>query len=244
MIIIPALDLINGQVVRLQQGDYGKQTTFTVSPIDQFKEYVDAGAEYLHLVDLDGAKNPKARQLATIQNILAEIDVPLQVGGGIRTIEDVQNLLDLGVERVVIGSTAIQKPDEVKAWFKQFGADRFVLALDVRIENNQKLIAISGWQETSNQTLEEVIESFQEVGLKHVLCTDISKDGMLQGSNVELYKEVAEKYPNISFQASGGIGDLDDLSVLQPSGVFGVIVGRALLENKFTAKEAISCLQK
>lgn len=244
MIIIPALDLINGQVVRLQQGDYGKQTTFTVSPIDQFKEYIDAGAEYLHLVDLDGAKDPKARQLTTIQNILAEINVPLQVGGGIRTVEDVQNLLDLGVQRVVVGSTAIQKPDEVKSWFKQFGADRFVLALDVRIENNQKLIAISGWQETSNQTLEDVIESFQDVGLQHVLCTDISKDGMLQGSNVELYKEVAQKYPNISFQASGGIGELNDLLALQSSGVFGIIVGRALLENKFTAKEAILCLQK
>lgn len=244
MIIIPALDLINGQVVRLQQGDYGKQTTFTVSPIDQFKEYIDAGAEYLHLVDLDGAKDPKARQLSTIQNILAEINVPLQVGGGIRTVEDVQNLLDLGVQRVVVGSTAIQKPDEVKSWFKQFGADRFVLALDVRIENNQKLIAISGWQETSNQTLEDVIESFQDVGLQHVLCTDISKDGMLQGSNVELYKEVAQKYPNISFQASGGIGELNDLLALQSSGVFGIIVGRALLENKFTAKEAILCLQK
>lgn len=244
MIIIPALDLINGQVVRLQQGDYGKQTTFTVSPIDKFKEYIDAGAEYLHLVDLDGAKDPKARQLTTIQNILAEINVPLQVGGGIRTVEDVQNLLDLGVQRVVVGSTAIQKPDEVKSWFKQFGADRFVLALDVRIENNQKLIAISGWQETSNQTLEDVIESFQDVGLQHVLCTDISKDGMLQGSNVELYKEVAQKYPNISFQASGGIGELNDLLALQSSGVFGIIVGRALLENKFTAKEAILCLQK
>lgn len=244
MIIIPALDLMNGQIVRLQQGDYDKQTKFTASPIEQFEEYVSQGAKYLHLVDLDGAKDPAQRQLFTIKHIVEGVKAPIQVGGGIRTKEDVQKLLDIGVERVVVGSTAIQNPEEVKSWFDEFGADSFVLALDTRIEKGKKLIAISGWLETTDQTLESVIESFLEVGLEHVLCTDISKDGMLQGSNVKLYKELVKKYPNINFQASGGIGGLEDLEELNQSDVYGVIVGRALLENKFTTKEAIACLQK
>ncbi len=244
MIIIPALDLINGQVVRLQQGDYGKQTTFTASPVDQFEEYVSEGAEYLHLVDLDGAKDPAKRQLAIIKKIVETVNTPIQVGGGIRTIEDVKNLLNIGVKRIVISSTAIKNPAEVKAWFTEFGADKFVLALDVRIENGKKLIAINGWIETTDQTIEDVIASYQKVGLKHVLCTDISKDGMLQGSNVELYRTLSRNYPEIQFQASGGIGSLEDIEALKSSGVYGVIVGRALLEKKFTAKEAIECLQK
>lgn len=244
MIIIPALDLMNGQIVRLQQGDYDKQTKFTASPIEQFEEYVAQGAKYLHLVDLDGAKDPTQRQLFTIKRIVEGVKAPIQVGGGIRTREDVQKLLDIGVERIVVGSTAIQNPEEVKSWFDEFGADSFVLALDTRIENGKKLIAISGWLETTDQTLEDVIESFQEVGLEHVLCTDISKDGMLQGSNVQLYQELVKKYPDINFQASGGIGGLEDLIALEKSDVYGVIVGRALLEKKFTTKEAMTCLQK
>jgi len=179
--IIPALDLINGEVVRLEQGDYGKQTTFHYSPIEKFQEYVSDGATYLHLVDLDGAKDPEKRQITTIQSIVANVDAPIQVGGGIRTIEDVKALLSIGVQRVVIGSTAVKKPEMVKAWFEEFGADRLVLALDVRIEAGEKRVAVSGWQETSDLTLEELIALYEPVGLKHVLCTDISKDGMLTG---------------------------------------------------------------
>lgn len=244
MIIIPALDLMNGAIVRLQQGDYHRQTIFTFTPIERFQDYIDEGATYLHLVDLDGAKNPAKRQLKTIEQIVKNIPVPIQVGGGIRTLDDVKNLLNIGVTRVVIGSTAIKNPDAVKEWFKTLGADKLVLALDVRIENGKKLIAINGWQETSNQTLESVIEEYQSVGLKHILCTDISKDGMLEGSNIQLYTEISEKYPEIQCQASGGIGQLSDIQALKSTGVFGIIVGRALLENKFTTKEAIACLQK
>ncbi len=244
MIIIPALDLINGQVVRLQQGDYGKQTTFTVSPVEQFQRYIAGGASYLHLVDLDGAKDPLKRQLTTIEQLVKSVNVPIQVGGGIRTEKDVENLLKIGVTRVVIGSTAIQSPELVKTWFERFGADRLVLALDVRIEHGEKCIAISGWQETSEKTLESVIDDFLTVGLEHVLCTDISKDGMLSGSNVKLYQEIAAAYPSIQFQASGGIGELSDIKALEPTNVFGVIVGRALLDNQFSVQEAIECLQK
>ncbi len=242
--IIPALDLINGEVVRLEQGDYGKQTTFHYSPIEKFQEYVSDGATYLHLVDLDGAKDPEKRQITTIQSIVANVDAPIQVGGGIRTIEDVKALLSIGVQRVVIGSTAVKNPEMVKAWFEEFGADRLVLALDVRIEAGEKRVAVSGWQETSDLTLEELIALYEPVGLKHVLCTDISKDGMLTGSNVALYKELVENYPEIEFQSSGGIGVLADVEALKPTKVSGVIVGRALLENRITLKEAITCWQK
>ena len=242
--IIPALDLINGEVVRLEQGDYGKQTTFHYSPIEKFQEYVSDGATYLHLVDLDGAKDPAKRQITTIQSIVANVDAPIQVGGGIRTIEDVKALLSIGVQRVVIGSTAVKDPEMVKAWFEEFGADRLVLALDVRIEAGEKRVAVSGWQETSDLTLEELIALYEPVGLKHVLCTDISKDGMLTGSNVALYKELVENYPEIEFQSSGGIGVLADVEALKPTKVSGVIVGRALLENRITLKEAITCWQK
>lgn len=242
-IIIPALDLINGQVVRLHQGDYAKQTTYSDNPIEQFADYVAQGAEQLHLVDLTGAKDPNARQTALIGKIIAATDCPVQVGGGIRSEQDVADLLNVGASRVVIGSTAIKQPEMVKAWFKQYGAEKFVLALDINIVDGKKLIAIHGWQETSSLTLEQVIDDFAQVGLQHVLCTDISKDGTLAGSNVALYREICQKYPIIQFQSSGGIGSLADIEALKGSGVAGVIVGRALLEGKFTVAEAIECWQ-
>lgn len=242
--IIPALDLINGQVVRLHQGDYAKQTTYTDDPIAQFADYVAQGAKQLHLVDLTGAKNPVERQTALIGKIISAIDCPIQVGGGIRTEQDVADLLAVGASRVVIGSTAVKEREMVKGWFDKYGADKFVLALDVNIDDNgNKIIAISGWQEASGVSLEELIEDYQTVGLQHVLCTDISKDGTLSGSNVELYREICAKYPEIEFQSSGGIGSLDDIAALKDTGVAGVIVGRALLEGKFNVAEAIECWQ-
>lgn len=242
--IIPALDLINGEVVRLQQGDYDRQTTFEYSPIAKFKEYIDAGAEYLHLVDLDGAKDPAARQLDVIADIVKTVGVPIQVGGGIRTKADIENLLNIGVDRVVVGSTAVKNPLEVIKWFEEFGGERIVLALDIRIDAGIKKVALSGWLETSELSLEALIAQYTPFGLKHVLCTDISKDGMLTGSNVALYAELCEKFPEIEFQSSGGIGTIEDIKALIPTKVSGVIIGRALLEEKFTAKEAILCWQK
>lgn len=243
--IIPALDLIDGEVVRLHQGDYNQQRTYSSNPIEQFQRYESQGAEQLHLVDLTGAKDPTKRQLKLIQSLVNTVKIPVQVGGGIRTEDDIKQLLDIGVARIVIGSTAIKSPDLVKNWFKHYGAEHFVLALDVNInEQGQKFVAIHGWQESSNQTIESVIDSFKSAQLKHVLCTDISKDGTLSGSNVQLYQELSKAYPEIDFQASGGIGNLDDIKALTHSGVSGIIVGRALLENKFTVSEAIACLQK
>lgn len=242
--IIPALDLIDGSVVRLHQGDYGQQRDYGSDPLPRLQDYQRQGAEVLHLVDLTGAKDPAARQIPLLQKLLAGVSVPVQVGGGIRHEQDVEALLSAGATRVVVGSTAVKDPDTVQKWFSRFGADALVLALDVRIDaSGTKNVAISGWQENSNATLEQVVEQYLPFGLKHVLCTDISRDGTLAGSNVELYREVTARYPQIAFQASGGIGSLDDIAQLRDSGVEGVIVGRALLDGKFSVTEAISCWQ-
>ena len=244
-IIIPALDLIDGTVVRLHQGDYEQKRDYGKDPLIRLQDYQKQGAKQLHLVDLTGAKDPQARQISLIKSLINGVQVPVQIGGGIRTEEDVKALLSAGATRVVIGSTAIKQPDLVKKWFDNYGPESLVLALDVRIDQQgNKNVAIHGWQEDSKQTLEQVIDDYLPYGLKHVLCTDISKDGTLSGSNVKLYQEISQKYPQIAFQASGGIGQIDDVKALKDSGVAGVIVGRALLEGKFTVQEAISCWQK
>ncbi|MDN6549910.1 MAG: 1-(5-phosphoribosyl)-5-[(5-phosphoribosylamino)methylideneamino]imidazole-4-carboxamide isomerase [Enterobacterales bacterium] len=242
--IIPALDLIDGKVVRLHQGDYGKQRDYGNDPLPRLQDYQQQGGEVLHLVDLTGAKDPAARQIPLLRKLLAGVSVPVQVGGGIRSEDDVAALIEAGASRVVIGSTAVRQPDVVKQWFTRFGADALVLALDVRIAaDGSKNIAVSGWQEDSGVTLEQIVDAFLPYGLKHVLCTDISRDGTLSGPNVALYQEVCARYPQVAFQSSGGIGSLEDIAALRGSGVKGVIVGRALLEGKFTVKEAIACWQ-
>lgn len=240
--IIPALDLIEGQVVRLFQGDYGQVTEYKVDPAAQFNLYHQAGANWLHLVDLTGAKDTQARQLSLIEKLLKSTPANVQIGGGVRTEQDVADLLNAGAKRVVIGSTAVKQPEMVKGWMEKYGAEHIVLALDINIDDNgNRIVAVSGWQEDSGVTIEALLEDFLKVGLKHVLCTDISRDGTLAGSNVELYVDLCRQYPQVQFQSSGGIGSLDDIAALKGSGVAGVIVGRALLDGKFTAEQAFTC---
>ncbi|MEG2830030.1 MAG: HisA/HisF-related TIM barrel protein, partial [Edwardsiella sp. (in: enterobacteria)] len=172
--IIPALDFIDGSVVRLHQGDYGRQRDYDGDALTRLLEYQRQGAEQLHLVDLSGARDPARRQLPMLTRLLRALSVPVQVGGGVRSAEDVATLLDAGATRVVVGSTAIRQPQEVARWFTRFGADRLVLALDVRIAaNGDKRVAVSGWQEDSGVTLEQTVAHFLPLGLRHVLCTDI-----------------------------------------------------------------------
>lgn len=240
--IIPALDLIEGQVVRLFQGDYGQVTEYKVDPAEQFNLYHQAGANWLHLVDLTGAKDTQARQLSLIEKLLKSTPANVQIGGGVRTEQDVADLLNAGAKRVVIGSTAVKQPEMVKGWMEKYGAEHIVLALDINInDNGNRIVAVSGWQEDSGVTIEALLDDFLKVGLKHVLCTDISRDGTLAGSNVELYVDLCRQYPQVQFQSSGGIGSLDDIAALKGSGVAGVIVGRALLDGKFTADQAFTC---
>lgn len=240
--IIPALDLINGQVVRLFQGDYGQVTEYNVDPAEQFDLYHQAGANWLHLVDLTGAKDTSSRQLDLISRLLASTPAKVQIGGGVRTEQDVADLLNAGAERVVIGSTAVKHPELVKSWIEKYGAEHIVLALDVNIDAaGNRHVAVSGWQEDSGISIEALLADFLTVGLQHVLCTDISRDGTLTGSNVDLYIDLCAQYPQVKFQSSGGIGNLDDIAALKGSGVAGVIVGRALLDGKFTADDAFQC---
>ena len=240
--IIPAIDLIDGKVVRLYQGDYGQKTEYSADPQGRFDDYVAQGATQLHLVDLDGAKDSTKRQLAVIRKLLTNTKAPVQIGGGVRTEQDVIDLLDAGANRVVIGSTAVKDPATVAGWVEKYGADKIVLALDVNIDaDGNRKIAVAGWQEDSGVTIEALLAHYLPVGLKHVLCTDISRDGTLKGSNVSLYRDLAAQFPQISWQASGGIGGIADIEALKGSGVGGVILGRSLLEGKFTVKEAIAC---
>ncbi len=242
--IIPAIDLIDGKVVRLYQGDYGQKTEYSADPQGRFDDYVAQGATQLHLVDLDGAKDSTKRQLTVIRKLLANTKAPVQIGGGVRTEQDVIDLLDAGANRVVIGSTAVKDPATVAGWVAKYGADKIVLALDVNIDaQGQRKIAVAGWQEDSGVTIEALLAHYLPVGLKHVLCTDISRDGTLQGSNVALYRDLAAQFPQINWQASGGIGGIADIEALKGSGVGGVILGRSLLEGKFTVNEAIACWQ-
>lgn len=242
--IIPAIDLIDGAVVRLYQGDYEQKTQYQLDPVDVVHSYADQGAEWLHIVDLTGAKDTSKRQLSLIQSMVDTKRMQFQAGGGIRSEAEVAQLLELGVSRVVIGSLAVKQPEMVKQWVKTYGNERIVLALDVNIdEQGNKMIATHGWQENSGVSLEAVLEDFAQVDAKHVLCTDISRDGTLQGANEAMYREVSAKFPAVAWQASGGIGGLDDIRALRPSGVQGVILGRALLEGKFTVEEAIACWQ-
>jgi len=242
--IIPAIDLIDGQVVRLYQGDYNQKTAYHTDPIDVVNRYADDGAEWLHIVDLTGAKDTSKRQLDLIQKMVDTQRMKFQAGGGIRSDKDVASLLNAGVSRVVIGSLAVKQPERVKSWLSEYGSEKIVLALDVNIDElGDKFIATQGWQENSGVRLESLLNDFLDAGAKHVLCTDISRDGTLSGANVALYNEMHALFPTVQWQASGGIGSLEDIRALRPANVSGVILGRALLEGKFSLSEAIACWQ-
>ncbi|UJF21016.1 1-(5-phosphoribosyl)-5-[(5-phosphoribosylamino)methylideneamino]imidazole-4-carboxamide isomerase [Shewanella sp. OMA3-2] len=240
--IIPAIDLIDGQVVRLYQGDYQQKTTFDLSPLAQLQSYEAQGAKLLHIVDLTGAKDPSKRQIALIGDLVAGLKADIQVGGGIRSEQQVEELLALGVKRVVIGSLAVKEPELVKSWFVKYGSETICLALDVNINDaGEKIVAVSGWQTGGGKSLESLVSEYQSVGLQHALVTDISRDGTLQGANTDLYQELAAKYPNITWQASGGIATLEDVAAVRDSKADGIIIGKALLIKNFTVEEAITC---
>jgi phosphoribosylformimino-5-aminoimidazole carboxamide ribotide isomerase len=240
--MIPAIDLIDGEVVRLFQGDYQQKTNYQYTAKERQDSYAQSGATVMHFVDLDGAKDSNKRQLSLLKTLVKHESMIIQVGGGVRCKEDVEQLLTLGADRVVIGSLAIKEPDLVRTWLTEFGGESIVLALDVKIDaNGNKTLPTHGWIKDSGVNLESLLDDYIAAGLIHVLCTDISKDGTLTGSNVEMYRELCQQYPNIKWQASGGIGSLTDITALIPTGVDGVILGRSLLEGKFTLEEAIAC---
>ncbi|URJ31175.1 1-(5-phosphoribosyl)-5-[(5-phosphoribosylamino)methylideneamino]imidazole-4-carboxamide isomerase [Blochmannia endosymbiont of Camponotus sp.] len=243
--IIPALDIINGKIVRLYQGSYHMKTNYG-NPVSLLRQYIRQGAKMIHLVDLTGAQNTAKKQSLLISQLIKEAhpSSKIQIGGGIRNTTDIEFLIESGATRIVFGSVAITNPKMVKKWFKYFDPNHLVLAVDIRISpTKDRKIAIHGWQKETNLKLEQIIEEYYAIGLKHVLCTDISKDGTLLGSNISLYQSVCRSWPKISFQSSGGVYKLTEISKLRCAGVKAIIIGRAFLENKFTVAEAISCWQ-
>ena len=238
--VIPAIDLRGGQVVRLKQGDYAQQTTYATDPRELAKRYAAAGAHWLHLVDLDGARSGRFDNLAVIQAIATD-GMAIQAGGGVRDEADLQRLFDAGVRRVVLGSVAIRDPERVADYLAKYGADRLTLALDTRRIDDVWTLPSAGWTEVEPRTLDELAPWYAERGARHLLCTDIDRDGMLAGFNLELYCHLADRVPRLAVQASGGVRSLDDIRAARQAGAQGVILGRALLEGRFSVEDALAC---
>ena len=237
MIIYPAIDLIAGEVVRLHKGDFEQKTTYGIDPVGVAQAYAEAGASWLHLVDLDGAKDPTNRQIGLISEIIAGSGLKVQTGGGIRSRADIEALLDAGASRVVIGSLAVREPQLVRQMYVDFGAEAICLAADVIKRDGAFMIAVSGWQEASSLALADFISGFADVGLRHVLCTDIDRDGTMTGPNSALYEEMKAAFPAIELQASGGVKGIEDLDGLTTD---GVIIGRAIYEGAIDLKAALA----
>ena len=237
MIIYPAIDLIAGEVVRLHKGDFAQKTTYGTDPVAVARAYADAGASWLHLVDLDGAKDPANRQTGLISQIIDGSGLKVQTGGGIRSRDDVEALLAAGASRVVIGSLAVRDPQAVSEMMVDLGPEAICLAADVVRRGGAFMIAVSGWQEASSLTLSGFIEGYMGCGLRHVLCTDIDRDGTLTGPNKALYDTMKADFPAIQLQASGGVKGIEDLDGL---GTDGVIIGRAIYEGKIDLKAALA----
>jgi len=241
MQIIPAIDLRAGCVVRLKQGDYAQETRYEFDACTLAADYADAGATWLHLVDLDGAKSGAFENLRVIEKIAAAERLAVQAGGGVRSEDDVQRLLDAGVARVVVGSVAVREPEKVEQWISRYGEDRLCIALDTRSENGIWRLPSAGWTQSEGATLDELAPRYANAGVKHLLCTDISRDGMLSGPNLDLYAYVQRIAPQLSLIASGGVRDLADVRALRAQQVGGVVLGRSLLEGKLILAEAFSC---
>ena len=238
MKLIPAIDLIQGQCVRLFKGRFAEQTTYDKDPVSLAREYELAGFSDLHVVDLDGARSGRPENEDVIRRIANGSALRVQVGGGIRNDSQVERWLDAGVARVVIGSLAVIRPKQVMTWLEKYGRGKIVLALDVTMDGNgAPLVATHAWTRSGDMTLWQCLDLYSPAGLQHVLCTDISRDGAMSGPNVELYARLADQYPQVRFQASGGIRNIGDLKTLVAIGATAAISGRALLEGKIKIRE-------
>ena len=226
--IIPAIDIIDGKCVRLSQGDYDTKKVYSESPVEVAKEFEANGIKRLHMVDLDGARQGKIINLKTLETVAAVTNLKIDFGGGIKTTEDVQNVLAAGAAMINIGSIAIKQPELVEIWIQQFGADKILLGADVKDEN----IMIHGWQQSANINIINYISAYINKGINQIFCTDISKDGLLQGTSVDLYKKILTAFPQLNLIASGGVSVIDDVDELNAIGCSGVIIGKALYEGK------------
>jgi phosphoribosylformimino-5-aminoimidazole carboxamide ribotide isomerase len=244
--VYPAIDVRDGAVVRLRQGDYAQQTRYADDPFALAQTYANAGAQWLHLVDLDAARSGGYTLAPLLRRIKSESTLRVQTGGGVRRADDVAVLFDAGADRVVIGSLAVRSPEAVQKWIARFGAGRIVVALDARADADGRWrLPVHGWtelaQDGKDDDLESLLRFYANAGLRHLLCTDIARDGMLAGPNIALYRWLHEMTPDIAIQASGGVRDADDVRASRDAGCAGVVLGRALLESRVEVAEALAC---
>jgi phosphoribosylformimino-5-aminoimidazole carboxamide ribotide isomerase len=244
MIVHPAIDLIDGEVVRLVEGDFERKTVFSSDPLTLLKGFADQGAKFAHLVDLSGAKDPARRQTALISRLLKQVPLKIQIGGGIRSLQEIETLLEAGADRVVIGSMTVTEPKMATAALEKFTPEKLTFALDVRLnEDGIPMVMSHGWLKATGLTFAQALAPFELYGLKRVLCTDISVDGRAVGPNVKLYEALRKQFPSLELQASGGVSSITDLQALAKANVHSVVVGRALLTGAFTLTEALAHAQ-
>ena len=233
MEIIPAIDIIEGKCVRLTQGDYSQKKVYNEHPLEVAKTFEDAGLRRLHLVDLDGARAGAVRNWKVLETIAGKTGLVVDFGGGIKTAADVDIVFNSGAALATVGSVAVKEPELFVSWLEGYGADRFLLGADVR---NEK-IAVSGWTETTDRWVYDFIQEYVEKGVRQVFCTDVSKDGLLQGPALELYATIVGKFPELHFIASGGVSGMDDVRRLEEVGCRGVIIGKAIYEGRIQLSE-------
>ena len=231
--ILPAIDIIEGKCVRLTKGDYDTKKIYDTEPLEMAKQYEDCGITQIHIVDLDGAKSAHPQNLKIVEAIKTQTNVQVEFGGGIKSDQAINDCNNAGVDQFIIGSLAVKDSEKVKGWIKQMSPERFVLGADVK----DGLIAINGWQEASDTKLQSFIDQYKRVGAIYFLCTDISKDGMLQGSAIELYKEIISESPDIKLIASGGVSSLKEVEELDEIGCDAAIIGKAIYEKLIKLNE-------
>lgn len=237
MLVIPAIDVIEGSCVRLLRGDYGAATRYSIDPAEQARKYQDAGFERFHVIDLEGARDGKGRERKTVSRIRKACRLPMQVGGGIRSREDVEQLLECGVEYLIISTAVADTPSRVKEWIGSFGADRFIVSLDIR----EGKMRTSGWLEQSEEPLESIVKRISGWGIRQVICTDIEKDGTMEQPNLKTMELLLSLLPADAFLiAAGGVCSPEHVRVLSENGVSGAVVGRALYEGNFTMEEFLN----
>jgi len=233
--IIPAIDIIEGKAVRLTQGDYSQKTIYNKHPLEVAKKFEDAGLKRLHLVDLDGAKDGKVKNWKVLETLAGKTSLIIDFGGGIKTEKDVQIVFESGAVFATVGSIAVKNEKEFVKWLIQFGAEKFLLGADVKDEK----IAVSGWLEKTDIWVYDFIEKYIEHGVQQIFCTDVSKDGKLEGPSIELYKSIVAKFPDLHFIASGGVSSITDLDELRNIGCKAAIVGKAIYEGRIDIEELI-----
>ncbi|WP_298319003.1 1-(5-phosphoribosyl)-5-[(5-phosphoribosylamino)methylideneamino]imidazole-4-carboxamide isomerase [uncultured Aquimarina sp.] len=233
MRIIPAIDIIDGKCVRLSKGDYDTKKIYNENPLEVAKEFEDHGIQYLHLVDLDGAKSKHIVNHKVLEQIASKTNLKIDFGGGLKTDEDLKIAFNSGANQITGGSIAVKNPDIFKSWLSKFGNDKIILGADAQ---NEK-IAVSGWLEESDKELIPFVKEYQKEGISYVICTDISKDGMLEGPSFDLYKKMLTEINDIKLIASGGISTFDELPKLAELGCEGTIIGKAIYENRISLKQ-------